>query len=88
MNGGPLLHPLCRQLLTIRHDIETVSPFGFVEVLPFVFMGLGAICVDQATRGIPGPPGHVPVAPLRRLVREAMLKGKGLLLPLIPFVFF
>lgn len=26
-------------------------------------MCLEAICVDQATRGIPGPPGHVPVAP-------------------------
>lgn len=88
MNLGPLLHSLCRQLLTIWHDIETVSPFGFVEVLPFVFMGLGAICVDQATRGIPGPPGHVPVAPFRWLAREAMLKGRRLLPPLIPFVFF
>lgn len=64
MNLGLLLHSLCRQLLTIWHDIE-LSPFGFVEVLPFVFMGLGAICVDQATRGIPGPPGLVPVAPFR-----------------------
>lgn len=80
-----MLHSFCRQLLK-WHDIETVFPFGFIEVLPFVFMGLGAICADQATRGIPGPPGHVPVAPIRWLAREAVLKGRRLLPLLIPFV--
>lgn len=82
-----MLHSFCKQLLK-WHDIETVFPFGSVEVLPFVFMGLGAICADQATRGIPGLPGHVPVAPIRWLAREAVLKGRRFLPLLIPFILF
>lgn len=58
--------------------------FWFRWSFAVLFMGLGAICADQATRGIPDPPRHVPVAPIRWLAREAVLKGRRLLPLLIP----
>lgn len=39
-------------------------------------MGLGAICADQATRGIPGPPGHVPVAPFQMAGKGGDVEGQ------------